>query len=107
MVKSKDQKSVCLTDVECRAGEPNQDISFASPNVLCSYPLTLVNNQVKVSQNVLPPQWNVFEDNFKLHDYEYLLSYNGQYKMFIVRLNEPNMAGNLRIIKVNLILKQF
>ena len=101
MVKTKDQKSVCLTDVECRAGEPDQDSSIRSPNVLCSYPLALVNNQVKVSQNVLPPQWNVFEDSFKLHDYEYLLSYNGEYVMFIVGSNEPDMAGNLRIIKVN------
>ena len=33
---------------------------------------------------------------FKLFDEDN----NGEYKMFIVRLDEPNMAGNLRIIKV-------
>lgn len=84
---------LCLADVPCRTGEYDGLFTPKINLILCQYPLS---NVTYKSVN-LPPALNSLEDDFFLHEDEFLLSKNQSYQLYL-------SGGNLVIVNVNIFL---
>ena len=89
-VKSGFGSSICLNDIPCRAGETDGLFKTSSNYILCQYPYDQSSPKPLIN---LPQAWNTLEDDFFLHENEFLLSTNQKYQFYLKK-------GNLLIINV-------
>ena len=74
----------CLNDNPCRAGETD-GLYQPLNNIMCQYPLNQTIAPLPVIN--LPEAWNTLEDEFFLHEEEFLLSSNKMYELSLTKGN--------------------